>query len=50
VLIIFVLLIHSEDGLEELADELNEGKLLYAGIKVTDPNTSLPKIVFINWV
>ena len=31
-------------------DELNEGKMLYAGIKVMDPNTNLPKIVFINWV
>ena len=24
--------------------------MLYAGIKVMDPNTNLPKIVFINWV
>lgn len=31
-------------------DELNEGKILYAVIKVMDPNTDLPKIVFINWV
>ena len=31
-------------------DELNEGKMLYAAIKVMDPNTNLPKIVFINWV
>ena len=39
------------DGdLDELVDELNEGKMLYAGIKVMDPNTNLPKIVFINWV
>ncbi|XP_015772115.1 PREDICTED: drebrin-like protein B [Acropora digitifera] len=38
------------DGdLDELVDELNEGKMLYAGIKVMDPNTNLPKIVFINW-
>ena len=41
----------SLDGdLDELVDELNEGKMLYAGIKVMDPNTNLPKIVFINWV
>lgn len=39
-----------DDGLEELVDELNDGKVLYAGIKVIDPNTNLPKIVFINWV
>lgn len=39
------------DGdLDELVDELNEGKMLYAAIKVMDPNTNLPKIVFINWV
>ena len=31
-------------------DELNEGKMLYAAIKVMNPNTNLPKIVFINWV
>jgi len=41
----------STDGdLDELVDELNEGKMLYAAIKVMDPNTNLPKIVFINWV
>ena len=41
----------STDGdLDELVDELNEGKMLYAAIKVLDPNTNLPKIVFINWV
>ena len=42
---------YSTDGdLDELVDELNEGKMLYAAIKVVDPNTNLPKIVFINWV
>lgn len=39
-----------DGGLEELVDELNSGKILYAGLKVIDPNTSLPKYVLINWV
>ncbi|CAH3030884.1 unnamed protein product, partial [Porites evermanni] len=42
--------VETGDGdLDELVDELNEGKMLYAAIKVMDPNTNLPKIVFINW-
>lgn len=40
----------SDGGLEELADEFNSGKILYAGLKVLDPNTNLPKYVLINWV
>ena len=40
----------SEDGIEEMVDDLNDGKILYAGLRVIDPNTNLPKIVFINWV
>lgn len=40
----------TDGDLDELVDELNEGKMLYAAIKVMDPNTNLPKIVFINWV
>lgn len=39
-----------DGGLEELADELNSGKIMYAFCRVTDPNTGLPKFVFINWV
>ena len=31
-------------------DELSSGKIMYAYIKVTDPNTDLPKFVFVNWV
>ncbi|XP_046850364.1 drebrin-like protein A [Xenia sp. Carnegie-2017] len=38
-----------DGGLEELADEFNSGKILYAGLKVLDPNTNLPKYVLINW-
>lgn len=39
-----------DGGLDELTDELSSGKMLYAGLKVIDPNTSLPKFVLINWV
>lgn len=39
-----------EDGLEELADDLNSSKIMYAVVKVIDPNTTRPKIVLINWV
>lgn len=39
-----------DGGLDELVDELNSGKILYAGLKVVDPNTNLPKYVLINWV
>ncbi|GFR14011.1 drebrin-like protein B, partial [Trichonephila clavata] len=38
-----------DGGLEELVDELNSGKVMYAFCKVTCPNTGLPKFVFINW-
>lgn len=31
-------------------DEMNSGKVLYALIKVKDPNTELLKNVWINWV
>ena len=39
-----------DGGIEEMVDDLSGGKILYAGVRVTDPNTSLPKTVFINWV
>lgn len=38
-----------DGGLEELVDELNSGKVMYAFCKVICPNTGLPKFVFINW-
>ena len=45
------LFICSKDGgLEELIDELNSGKIMYAYCRVQDPNTGLPKFVLINWV
>ena len=40
----------SEDGFEEMIDDLSGGKIMYAGCRVNDPNTNLPKIVFVNWV
>ena len=33
-----------------MVDDLSGGKILYAGVRVMDPNTDLPKIVFVNWV
>ena len=40
----------SEDGLEEMVDDFNGGKILYGGLRILDPNSKLPKVVFINWV
>ncbi|XP_022909274.2 drebrin-like protein [Onthophagus taurus] len=37
------------DGLEELTEEFNSGKIMYAFVKIDDPKTSLPKCVLINW-
>lgn len=36
-------------GVEELTEDLNSGKIMYAFIKVDDPKTSLSKHVLINW-
>lgn len=38
-----------EGGLEELYDEFNSSKILYAFCSVRDPNTELIKYVLINW-
>ncbi|KAG0430294.1 hypothetical protein HPB47_022824 [Ixodes persulcatus] len=38
-----------DGGLEELVEELNCGKIMYAFCKVEDPNTSLSKFILINW-
>ncbi len=40
----------TDGDLEELVDEMNSGKVLYALIKIKDPNTELLKNVWINWV
>ena len=39
-----------DGGLEEMVDELSGGKVMYAFVRVTDPNTQLPKNVLVNWV
>ncbi|XP_056275540.1 drebrin-like b isoform X2 [Pseudoliparis swirei] len=38
-----------DGGLEELVEELNSGKMMYAFCLVQDPNSGLPKYVLINW-
>ncbi|KAK7065738.1 hypothetical protein SK128_008074, partial [Halocaridina rubra] len=47
--VLFVFLDLYEDGLEEMAEDLNSSKIMYAVVRVTDPNTTRPKIVLINW-
>ena len=39
------------DGdIDEAAEELSGGQIMYAFIRVIDPNTQLPKYVLVNWV
>lgn len=38
-----------EDGLIELSDDLNSGKIMYAFVGVEDPKTTLNKYLLINW-
>uniref|UniRef100_A0A669Q2L5 Drebrin like n=1 Tax=Phasianus colchicus TaxID=9054 RepID=A0A669Q2L5_PHACC len=38
-----------EGGLEEMVEELNSGKVMYAFCRVKDPNSGLPKYVLVNW-
>jgi len=38
-----------EGGLEELLEDLNTGKIMYAFIRTVDPKTSLNKYLLINW-
>ncbi|XP_029618768.1 drebrin-like protein B isoform X3 [Salmo trutta] len=38
-----------DGGLEELVEELNSGKIMYAFCRVEDPNSGLCKYVLINW-
>ena len=40
----------TDGGLDEVVDEMNGGKSLYVFMRVTDPNTELPKNVLVNWV
>ncbi|XP_075236868.1 actin binding protein 1 [Lycorma delicatula] len=38
-----------DGGIEEMREDLNSGKIMYAFCKVLDPKTSLHKFVLINW-
>ncbi|XP_069070345.1 drebrin-like protein isoform X3 [Pleurodeles waltl] len=38
-----------DGGLEEMVEELNSGKVMYAFCRVKDPNSGLPKNVLVNW-
>ncbi|CAO3598056.1 unnamed protein product [Absidia cylindrospora] len=38
-----------DGGLEELYDEFSNGKVQFALARVIDPNSQLPKLVFIGW-
>jgi len=38
-----------DGGISEWLDELSSGRILYSYLKVIDPNTDLPKFVFVNW-
>ena len=46
-----IILIRSwtEGELADLIDEFSEGRVQFAYVKVTDPNTGLPKNVLIAW-
>lgn len=47
---LILLVTATEGGLEEMVEELNSGKVMYAFCRVKDPNSGLPKFVLINWV
>ncbi|XP_055905371.1 drebrin-like protein isoform X2 [Eupeodes corollae] len=38
-----------EGGIEELTEELNSGKIMYAFVRIEDPKTGLNKFLLINW-
>lgn len=40
----------SDGGLDEMVDEFHGSKIMYGYVRVKEPNTGLPKFVFINWV
>lgn len=39
-----------DGGLEEMVEELNSGKIMYAFCKVLNPSSGVSKFVLINWV
>lgn len=38
-----------DGGLDELCDDMNSGKIMYAFVRIADPKTSLTKFLLINW-
>lgn len=38
-----------EGGVEELCEDLNSGKIMYAYVRIEDPKTGLKKFLLINW-
>ena len=40
----------ADGGLEELAEDLNSSKVMYAVVRIPDPKTTRTKLVLINWV
>jgi hypothetical protein len=43
--------VETGDGdIDEMAEEMSGGKVMYAFVRVIDPNTKLPKFVLINWM
>ena len=40
----------ADGDIEEMVDELSGGKMMYAFMRVKDPNTQLFKNVLVNWV
>lgn len=48
--LVFFFFLLIDGGLEELNDEFSDGKVQFAYAKVIDPNTELPKFVFVGWV
>lgn len=40
----------TDGGIEEMKEDLNSSKIMYAFCRVLDPKTSLYKCVLINWV
>lgn len=38
-----------DGGVEELCDDLNSGKIMYAFVRIEDPKTGLKKFLLVNW-
>ena len=39
----------TEDGVDEMKEDLNASKIMYGFLRLQDPKTSLPKYVFFHW-